>query len=213
MPLRVGPGPVFIHESVAATRRWQLYALRALFVLGLLLALAFVLCGTIGVAGTTANSYPIQRLARLGENFYYAIATVQLGLVLLVAPAATAGAICVDRARGALAHMLVTDLSDSEIVLGKLAAAPSGVCCGRRHGTGSGTRGASGWHHHRGDRHADADHARGGDSGLCTGTGVFGPRDQGARSLDGGVCNRGRLDRGSTRLVPSGRSRSLRRTS
>ena len=41
---------------------------------------------------------------------------------MLAAPAATAGAICVDRARGTLAHMLVTDLSDPEIVLGKLAA-------------------------------------------------------------------------------------------
>ena len=32
MPLRLGPGPVFVHESIAATRRWQLYALRSLFV-------------------------------------------------------------------------------------------------------------------------------------------------------------------------------------
>jgi ABC-type Na+ efflux pump permease subunit len=41
---------------------------------------------------------------------------------MLAAPAATAGAICVDRARGTLDHMLMTDLSDTEIVLGKLAA-------------------------------------------------------------------------------------------
>ena len=41
---------------------------------------------------------------------------------MLAAPAATAGAICVDRARGTLTHMLATDLSDPEIVLGKLAA-------------------------------------------------------------------------------------------
>ena len=47
---------------------------------------------------------------------------VELALVMLAAPAATAGAICLDRARGTLAHMLMTDLSDSEIVLGKLAA-------------------------------------------------------------------------------------------
>ena len=39
MPLRWGPGPVFVHESIAATRRWQFYALRSLFVLGLLAAL------------------------------------------------------------------------------------------------------------------------------------------------------------------------------
>ena len=45
----------------------------------------------------------------------------QLTLVLLAAPAATAGAICVDRRRGTLMHMLMTDLSAGEIVLGKLA--------------------------------------------------------------------------------------------
>ena len=42
-------------------------------------------------------------------------------MVLLAAPAGTAGAICLDRARGA-SHMLVTDLSSFEIVVGKLAA-------------------------------------------------------------------------------------------
>ncbi len=41
---------------------------------------------------------------------------------MLAAPAATAGAICLDRARGTLDHMLMTDLSDTEIVLGKLGA-------------------------------------------------------------------------------------------
>ncbi len=43
-------------------------------------------------------------------------------MVMLAAPAATAGAICLDKARGTLLHTLVTDLSDAEIVLGKLAA-------------------------------------------------------------------------------------------
>ena len=45
---------------------------------------------------------------------------IELTLVLLVAPAATAGAICLDKARGTLDHMLATDLSNTEIVLGKL---------------------------------------------------------------------------------------------
>jgi hypothetical protein len=62
-----------------------------------------------------------QFLARLGENFYYGAAGIQLTLALLVAPAATAGAICVDRARGWLAYMFITELADAEIVLGKLA--------------------------------------------------------------------------------------------
>ena len=51
-----------------------------------------------------------------------AVIGTQLTLVLLAAPAATAGAICLDRSRGTLTHLLVTDLTDREIVLGKLAA-------------------------------------------------------------------------------------------
>jgi ABC-type transport system involved in multi-copper enzyme maturation permease subunit len=122
MPLRWGPGPVFVHESIAATRRWQHYALRSLFVLGLLAALATGWLLMSVEEGTPINSVRINDLAQLGEYFYYAIATTQLLLVLAVAPAATAGAIYLDRARGNLIHMLVTDLGDAEIVLGKLAA-------------------------------------------------------------------------------------------
>src|SRR6266481_529210 len=40
MPLHLGPGPVFVHESIAATRRWQLYLVRSLFVFGLLASLS-----------------------------------------------------------------------------------------------------------------------------------------------------------------------------
>ena len=36
MPMRWGPGPVFVYESITAARRWQHYALRALSVLALL---------------------------------------------------------------------------------------------------------------------------------------------------------------------------------
>src|SRR4051794_1219661 len=35
MPRRWGPGPVFVYESIAASRRWQHYAARSLFVLTL----------------------------------------------------------------------------------------------------------------------------------------------------------------------------------
>ena len=48
------------------------------------------------------------------------IVSIELTLVLLAAPAATAGAICLDKARGTLDHMLATDLSNAEIVLGKI---------------------------------------------------------------------------------------------
>jgi len=47
---------------------------------------------------------------------------IMLGLVSLAAPAATAGAICLDKERGNLALLFATDVTDAEIVLGKLAA-------------------------------------------------------------------------------------------
>ena len=64
----------------------------------------------------------IQSMALLGESFFVAVIGTQLTLVFLAAPAATAGAICQDRARGTLTHMLMTDLTNREIVVGKLAA-------------------------------------------------------------------------------------------
>ena len=114
----MGLGPVFAFEWIALTRRWQWYAMRSLFAAMLLVALLVILSNShIPPGGLTFRD-----LARLGQDFYLAVIGTQLTLVLLAAPAATAGSICLDRASGTLTHMLVTDLSDPEIVLGKLAA-------------------------------------------------------------------------------------------
>jgi ABC-type transport system involved in multi-copper enzyme maturation permease subunit len=61
-------------------------------------------------------------MAQVGRSFFASIVFTQLTLVLVAAPAATAGGIGHERARGNLAQLLITDLSDAEIVLGKLAA-------------------------------------------------------------------------------------------
>jgi ABC-type transport system involved in multi-copper enzyme maturation permease subunit len=116
MTWRWGPGPVFVIEMRAAARRWQTYALRAGFVAALLAAFFVVWW----VETRFENSVSVRDLARVGERFYYGLIGTQLALLLLAAPAATAGAISEDRARGGLLHMLVTDLTDAEIVLGKL---------------------------------------------------------------------------------------------
>jgi ABC-type transport system involved in multi-copper enzyme maturation permease subunit len=117
--MRLGPGPVFIYEWLTTTRRWQLYALRAGFV-------AVMLVGMI-VVWQNLRRYPgpgqtvsIQTMARYGESLYATVVSIELTLVLLAAPALTAGAVCLDKARGTLDHMLVTDLSSAEIVVGKL---------------------------------------------------------------------------------------------
>jgi ABC-type transport system involved in multi-copper enzyme maturation permease subunit len=116
--MRWGVGPVFLYECLANSRRWQTYAIRSCGVAALLLAM-----GTIAWSHTaTVEQNSWREYARLGQSYFYAMIGVELALVMLTAPAATAGAICMDRSRGTLAHMLATDLSDPEIVLGKLAA-------------------------------------------------------------------------------------------
>ncbi len=116
--MRWGLGPVFLYECLANSRRWQTYAIRSVGVAILLASIA-----TIAMSQASRfSSHPWRNYAALGESYFYAIIGVELTLVLLAAPAATAGAICVDRSRGTLTHMLATDLSDAEIVLGKLAA-------------------------------------------------------------------------------------------
>ena len=117
MARRWGLGPVFALEWLTTSRRWQVYAGRVLFVGGLLLALACVwLAQVAGRPGAT-----IREQANTGQSFFRAIVTTQYILILIVTPSALAGVICQDRGRGDLVHLLLTDLSNAEIVLGKLA--------------------------------------------------------------------------------------------
>ena len=95
-----------------------MYAGRAVFVGLLLLGLAFSWITHRPRTDWTT----LKGQAAIGRTFHSALVSIELLMVLLAAPAATAGAICLDKARGTLLHVLVTDLSDAEIVLGKLAA-------------------------------------------------------------------------------------------
>lgn len=113
-----GVGPVFAYEWLTNSRRPQFYAGRVLFVVVLLLGLTSVWGSQI--AGRASLS--IGETAEVGRSFFVAIVATQLTLVLLAAPAATASAICQDKSRGNLMQLLMTDVSDVEIVLGKLAA-------------------------------------------------------------------------------------------
>ena len=119
MGMRWGLGPVFAIEWVTTSRRWQVYAGRSAFVGILLIGLGLAWSANNASLRTYTT---VQAMAALGESLYMTIVGIQITLVLLAAPAATAGSICLDKARGNLAHLLITDLSDAEIVLGKLAA-------------------------------------------------------------------------------------------
>src|SRR5436305_1999392 len=113
-------GPVFVYEWLTTSRRWQMYAVRALFVTVLLATVTIVWAHNVepnAEFGPDRKAYE-----KMGTALYEAFVGTQLAIILLVAPAATAGTVCQDKARGNLLHLLVTDITSREIILGKLAA-------------------------------------------------------------------------------------------
>ena len=78
-PWRIGLGPVFAYERIAASRRWQGYALRSLFLLALLAALILVWERTNGSAPASAISY----YTELARSVFIGVVGTQLALVLL----------------------------------------------------------------------------------------------------------------------------------
>jgi len=96
-----------------------MYVQRAGAAIVLLLAVYLVWLSVVP-SGTYNVSH--SEYAKVGESLFYGFFTTLISVILLAAPAATAGAICIDKARGTLLHLLVTDLSNWEIVWGKLIA-------------------------------------------------------------------------------------------
>ncbi|HJT75936.1 MAG TPA: ABC transporter permease subunit, partial [Gemmataceae bacterium] len=112
-------GPVFFYDLVRATRRGRYFLLRSLYVLGLLLLLWSVWSSLLP---WNAGPPSLAQLAAFGAVFFFWFITVQFGVVALLTPAYTAGAIAEEKERRTLEFVLATDLRDREIVLGKLAS-------------------------------------------------------------------------------------------
>jgi ABC-type transport system involved in multi-copper enzyme maturation permease subunit len=117
---RFGPGPVFTADLVRQGRRWQTYAIRTLVLLGIL---ATMLIGQSLRYSNPGRPAPtgFRAMAHVGAQLFETFAIAQLTLVLFVAPAMSAGILIPERNRGTLFHILMTDLSATEIVLAKYA--------------------------------------------------------------------------------------------
>src|SRR5947208_2385157 len=99
----IGPGPVFVFEWLVTSRKQTLYAVRGLFVAVLLAALTITWIESEFRQPQLNKSHLSYRdYAKIGESFFYAVIGTQLALLLLAAPAAAAGAVCLDKQRGTL---------------------------------------------------------------------------------------------------------------
>src|SRR5437588_9446034 len=99
MRFRWGLGPVFYYERVTASRRWQMYAVRSLFVAVLLAALTIVWWRELADVRTWKG---LESYARVGTAFCTIFLTTLFALVVVMSPTVSAAAVCQDKARGPL---------------------------------------------------------------------------------------------------------------
>ena len=111
-------GPIFTRELVLTPRRPRFYILRAAYSLGLLLLVAtawLVLTGT-QVVDTVGG------LARFGASMFHLLAPLQLVVTTFFAALMAASAVAQEKDRQTLDLLLMTRLTNWELVLGKLFA-------------------------------------------------------------------------------------------
>lgn len=111
-------GPVFSREVATAPRNWRLYFLRALYVgalFGLVVTAWLILL----------SSQPVRSLgdlARFGSMAFALIAPVQLAMAGAFSALLAAAAVAQEKDRRTLDLLLMTNLTNSELVVGKLLA-------------------------------------------------------------------------------------------
>jgi ABC-type transport system involved in multi-copper enzyme maturation permease subunit len=109
-------GPIFNREWLTVPRRSQHYVLRSAY-LGILWVLGVTAWQVVVGWNTTAT---LGDTARFGLLLFYALTNVQLALLLFFAAISGASAIAREKDRRTFVLLLMTDLRNYEIVLGKL---------------------------------------------------------------------------------------------
>ncbi|HEX3999174.1 MAG TPA: hypothetical protein VHX65_11535 [Pirellulales bacterium] len=109
-------GPVFTRELVTAPRRIRFYVARAIYVAALLT----LVCTAWLLLTGTQDVRNVGDMARFGATVFQLLAPLQLALVLFFSALLTASAVAQEKDRRTLVLLLMTRLSNSELVLGKL---------------------------------------------------------------------------------------------
>jgi hypothetical protein len=111
-------GPVFAREAAIAPRRPRLYVARSFYCVVLL-----ILMGTAYLVLTgTQQIRDLGDLARFGSALFQLLAYLQLALAVFFSALLAASAVAQEKDRRTLVLLLLTNLSNSELVLGKLLA-------------------------------------------------------------------------------------------
>jgi ABC-type transport system involved in multi-copper enzyme maturation permease subunit len=111
-------GPVFTREAAATPRNWRLYFVRALYVAAL-----FALVATAWLI--LFGSQPVRTLSdlsRFGAAAFALVAPVQLAIAVAFSALLAAAAVAQEKDRRTFELLLLTRMTNAELVLGKLLA-------------------------------------------------------------------------------------------
>ena len=111
-------GPVFQREAVLAPRRPKLYLARTVYVIALLI----LMCTAWLVVAGTQIIRNVGDMARFGAVLFQILAPLQLALAVFGSAMVSASAVAQEKDRRTLILLLMTRMSNTELVLGKLAA-------------------------------------------------------------------------------------------
>jgi ABC-2 family transporter protein len=111
------PGPVFTFELMSTARRSRFYLVRAFYAV-----ILFVILWSIHAAWTaeTGGELTSRQVTWFGLSAFGGIALGQLILALALTPALVAGVVADEKQRKTLHYLMASQLTSSEIVLGKL---------------------------------------------------------------------------------------------
>ena len=111
-------GPVFAREVFIAPRRPRTYIARAAYVSALLV----LMCTAWLVLSGTQVVRDLGDLARFGSAVFQLLALLQVALAVFSSAMLAASAVAQEKDRGTMMLLLLTRLSNTELVLGKLLA-------------------------------------------------------------------------------------------
>ena len=111
-------GPVFTREAVTTPRRPRHYLYRTVYVAALLV----LMCTAWLVVAGTQLIRNVGDMARFGAMLFQILAPLQLALVVFLSALHAASAVAQEKDKNTLLLLLMTRLSDMELVLGKLFA-------------------------------------------------------------------------------------------
>jgi ABC-type transport system involved in multi-copper enzyme maturation permease subunit len=111
-------GPVFTREAIVAPRRARHYFTRTIYASFLLL----LICTSWMILKETQVIQNVGDMSRFGATLFQVLAPLQLALVMFLSAISTASNIAIEKDRQTLLLLLMSRLSNSELVLGKLFA-------------------------------------------------------------------------------------------